>query len=46
VLFLLSDAAAYVSGAEIAIDGGYVAGGLAFMRQQMRAALATDGREP
>jgi 3alpha(or 20beta)-hydroxysteroid dehydrogenase len=46
VLFLLSDAAAYVSGAEIAIDGGYVAGGLAFLRQQMRAALATDGREP
>src|SRR5207249_2132707 len=37
VLFLASDEASFISGAEIAIDGGYVAAGLAGMRNRIRA---------
>ena len=37
VLFLASEAASFISGAEIAIDGGYIAAGLAGMRNRLRA---------
>ena len=36
VLFLVSDEASFISGAEIAIDGGYIAAGLAGMRNRIR----------
>jgi 3alpha(or 20beta)-hydroxysteroid dehydrogenase len=36
VLFLASDEARFISGAEIAIDGGYIAAGLANMRNRIR----------
>src|SRR5690348_15695759 len=37
VLFLVSDEASFISGAEIAIDGGYIAAGLASLRNRVRA---------
>jgi len=37
VLFLASDEASFISGAEIAIDGGYLAAGLAHLRNRVRA---------
>ena len=37
VLFLVSDEASFISGAEITVDGGYMAAGAATMRARLRA---------
>lgn len=39
-LFLASDEASFITGAEIAIDGGFTAGGAIFMRSRMRDDIA------
>src|SRR5713226_89963 len=42
VLFLASEEAGFISGAEIAIDGGYIAAGLAGMRNRIRAEFVRE----
>jgi 3alpha(or 20beta)-hydroxysteroid dehydrogenase len=41
VFYLASDQSTFITGAEIAIDGGYTAGGAIWLRSKMRDALAS-----
>jgi 3alpha(or 20beta)-hydroxysteroid dehydrogenase len=41
VVYLASDKSTFITGAEIAIDGGYTAGGAIWLRSKMRDALAS-----
>lgn len=42
VLYLAGDEASFITGAEIAIDGGYTAGGAAFARSKLREMFAAQ----
>lgn len=42
VLYLSGNEASFITGAEIAIDGGYTASGAAFARSKMREMLAAQ----
>jgi len=41
-LYLAGDESSFITSAEIAIDGGYTAGGAAFARSKMREMLAAQ----
>lgn len=44
VLFLASDEASFINGAEVAIDGGYTAAGLGHLRNRLREEYAAGAR--
>ena len=45
VLFLASDEASFITGAEVAIDGGFSAGAVIWMRSKLRDQLAATKAE-